>query len=203
MHLDVAICSTHVEMFPKTTTITTAEKNLLHACGDVSMKLFVKDGLIRSAPRMWRCFLATASPVSFFWNLLHACGDVSAKSGGPLGEGGSAPRMWRCFPQGHVLLDTALDLLHACGDVSTSTSRPTVPVRSAPRMWRCFPFIGGHTMATKICSTHVEMFLLCIGDRVRIVDLLHACGDVSAVCPKVAAALTSAPRMWRCFCGPG
>ena len=51
------ICSTHVEMFPPHQAPAHPRPDLLHACGDVS-KLVLRDiNLIRSAPRMWRCFL--------------------------------------------------------------------------------------------------------------------------------------------------
>ena len=89
------ICSTHVEMFPFHRCHGRPHRDLLHACGDVS-KLVLRDiNLIRSAPRMWRCFSSSLSLASIsaicsthvenfsiiFYHKSHLI----------------APRMWRCF----------------------------------------------------------------------------------------------------------
>ena len=74
---------------------------------------------------------------------------------------------------------------------------------SAPRMWRCFLGMTMEDLAKAICSTHVEMFLFS-SLLVRLLsDLLHACGDVSAVNVASTMSGASAPRMWRCFQGGG
>ena len=52
----VAICSTHVEMFPTFSASPSRWRHLLHACGDVSPRQGQCEDELESAPRMWRCF---------------------------------------------------------------------------------------------------------------------------------------------------
>ena len=114
----LVICSTHVEMFLFKQILIGPSRNLLHACGDVSV-LELRDG-------------------DGLGNLLHACGDVSDAFPDADCLILSAPRMWRCFPEsgkGHApacICSTHVEmfppatteailglyLLHACGDVS-------------------------------------------------------------------------------------
>ena len=103
IRLDVAVCSTHVEMFPYGSTLGEAGERLLHACGDVSPGTYGSTLGESSAPRMWRCFhrylrldfgrVVCSTHVEMFppespWRrpstrLLHACGDVSDSVGQP------------------------------------------------------------------------------------------------------------------------
>ena len=61
-HLEVfsraaeGVCSTHVEMFlPFMTSLQTC-RSMLHARGDVSMRLWIDRHILVYAPRTWRCF---------------------------------------------------------------------------------------------------------------------------------------------------
>ena len=56
-----AVCSTHVEMFPIATVDYIIPSRLLHACGDVSVKLSAPAHETVFAPRMWRCFWSMSS----------------------------------------------------------------------------------------------------------------------------------------------
>ena len=56
----LVICSTHVEMFQRAEVDIKLERNLLHACGDVSCTISRKRDSTGSAPRMWRCFYSEA-----------------------------------------------------------------------------------------------------------------------------------------------
>ena len=127
--------------------------------------------------------------------------------------------MWRCFRRLHegagrtgicsthveMFLDEVLEvvplchLLHACGDVSGRAHRPPSGCGSAPRMWRCFFDKKLVNSTLKICSTHVEMFLLILSKSQINSHLLHACGDVSPFVLYLDFGWKSAPRMWRCF----
>ena len=69
----------------------------------------------------------------------------------------------------------------------------------APRMWRCFSVPVEVRPHLSVCSTHVEMFLLCCPVEQHFVRLLHACGDVSEIADKNYQLQAFAPRMWRCF----
>ena len=142
-----AICSTHVEMFLDEIHLKLAAKDLLHACGDVSLYELVDWRYSQSAPRMWRCFRAQERPlrqsqicsthVEMFpgpdsaasrrSHLLHACGDVSGLTAENSIFSQSAPRMWRCFPLVHMWREIGRNLLHACGDVSPVWSDRTWP----------------------------------------------------------------------------
>ena len=87
-------------------------------------------------------------------------------------------------------------------------------------MWRCFQHGTAASGHARVCSTHVEMFLLDVAEEVEKNSLLHACGDVSTdgvlvkmpdgVCSthvemfpskrsRRASSTWFAPRMWRCF----
>ena len=130
-----------------------------------------------------------------------------------------APRMWRCFYDYGFMSDTdkvcsthvemfptatttekkAKRLLHACGDVSTSPLSRVAPSLFAPRMWRCFQDQEPNHQPDKVCSTHVEMFLLHTSPESVYPCLLHACGDVSTEAPCTWTVDRFAPRMWRCF----
>ena len=113
--------------------------SLLHACGDVSSCWQLFRTVIRSAPRMWRCFFGMLCRIPF----APVCS--------------THVEMFLCLSR---LLKGACGLLHACGDVSIWlqwTSRRTM---SAPRMWRCFLAGFRETGSGQVCSTHVEMFPL-------------------------------------------
>ena len=91
------VCSTHVEMFPSTSTITSGKGSMLHARGDVSSSLHCSILTLEYAPRTWRCFFLTheearrhivcSTHVEMFLkcflslvmkvSMLHARGDVS------------------------------------------------------------------------------------------------------------------------------
>ena len=110
-----AVCSTHVEMFPRHRATSSMRSRLLHACGDVSEPPFMINSQGLFAPRMWRCFLMAfqrgdlitvcSTHVEMFpclgvfcavlARLLHACGDVSGEPVCPPGIVTFAPRMWR------------------------------------------------------------------------------------------------------------
>ena len=112
-----AVCSTHVEMFLLRSSLSNASRRLLHACGDVSIRVMFSDTICRFAPRMWRCFLeellvefvvrVCSTHVEMFLSrkppqrpqdcLLHACGDVSWSDAATRDSCRFAPRMWRCF----------------------------------------------------------------------------------------------------------
>ena len=176
-------------MFPGPDSAASRRSHLLHACGDVSGLTAENSIFSQSAPRMWRCFyqsehskkvsLICSTHVEMFptrccaWrsssDLLHACGDVSTVPR-PLDQlGESAPRMWRCFRTG------------AEGVVEAE--------ESAPRMWRCFHAGALETPVSKICSTHVEMFLWATMRMIGGAHLLHACGDVSHSASKTSLIL--------------
>ena len=152
---------------------------LLHACGGVSQLPYKFFRLLRSSPRMWRCF-------SSIRKSQRRCAS-------------SSPRMWRCFHNDrrheggdhvfstHVEVFLTKDLLpaprtsllHACGGVSGAKARkkksdsvfsthvevfPGWPrrspphCRSSPRMWRCFS-MDAREISRPVFSTHVEVFL--------------------------------------------
>ena len=152
------VCSTHVEMFPSRRRPRRPGWGLLHACGDVSIRIPHPFFTELFAPRMWRCFGSEPSchqregvcsthveifpcrgPTSTVWTRF-------------------APRMWRCFRrdlrQGreHEVCSTHVEmfppppplplrrrrLLHACGDVSLKKIADNYGLEFAPRMWRCF-----------------------------------------------------------------
>ena len=193
------VCSTHVEMFLPKVSVRFHCSCLLHACGDVSERRAAGAATQRFAPRMWRCFrgqrrghpegAVCSTHVEMFLSF-------SESLDGPWGF---APRMWRCFhlrdsqhcirgvcsthvemfPWHRPTFPTRSSLLHACGDVSKCQIISPVILLFAPRMWRCF--YGDHDEKNNhgVCSTHVEMFPLCIWVRPFTREF--------------------APRMWRCF----
>ena len=50
------VCSTHVEMFPTRHMTRIHSAGMLHARGDVSMRLWIDRHILVYAPRTWRCF---------------------------------------------------------------------------------------------------------------------------------------------------
>ena len=172
------VCSTHVEMFLRRCLRSPALRSLLHACGDVSVYTFRPLVLDASAPRMWRCFFSGTSRNAY-------CRVCSTHV--------------EMFLREYLIERSLKRLLHACGDVSSFNSCPAGVARSAPRMWRCFQGPTRRLDAEVVCSTHVEMFLLCLSRHPAGRGLLHACGDVSTRPASSARRHPSAPRMWRCF----
>ena len=53
-------------------------------------------------------------------------------------------------------------MLHARGDVSDYTKKADGTASYAPRTWRCFLPTMQKILASAVCSTHVEMFLVLI-----------------------------------------
>ena len=154
------------------------EFSLLHACGDVSHSVVIGDVLVKFAPRMWRCFLSAFLTI----RTLSVCSTHV-----------------EMFPPYAVPKRTGKGLLHACGDVSNSASTGGSVIEFAPRMWRCFSSLESTNLRTKVCSTHVEMFLD-LSTRLGLAAcLLHACGDVSDKSSGTSRTARFAPRMWRCF----
>ena len=113
---DDSVCSTHVEMFPFFTGMTTWRERLLHACGDVSEVYRLPSGSRAFAPRMWRCFRAGIRDV---------------------GAARVCSTHVEMFPPTASWSGCRMGLLHACGDVSVNVSHYVITVRFAPRMWRC------------------------------------------------------------------
>ena len=142
------------------------------------MTMLKQELMIKSAPRMWRCFQGCAG-----WQ---SCDGVCSTHVEMFLASTTSEALRRC-------------LLHACGDVSFTELMSTWLSLSAPRMWRCFygRLGGGHHDC--VCSTHVEMFLIRSLRRFNPQSLLHACGDVSASGCLLHNAGMSAPRMWRCY----
>ena len=153
------VCSTHVEMFPNLGGWAGLMLSLLHACGDVSVDIRDFEQVMRSAPRMWRCF----------YN--------AAVVNGPPEVCSTHVEM---FPRSYPKTGCRSRLLHACGDVSAMPISTSSRERSAPRMWRCFYSSSFFCKAASVCSTHVEMFLTDSAGQPIARGLLHACGDVSS-----------------------
>ena len=130
------------------------------------------------APRMWRCF----SPYLFVSLLEGVCSTHV-----------------EMFPPSCTSSAPWLGLLHACGDVSAAPLDSGAMRSFAPRMWRCFSKSWAGLFSIRVCSTHVEMFLVRHHGQPHPSSLLHACGDVSVAENCALSALTFAPRMWRCF----
>ena len=151
---------------------------LLHACGDVSLSRLQPLLRMVFAPRMWRCFSASAPKV--------AAGCVCS----------THVEMFLCLMALLVLL---VGLLHACGDVSLGVFGFQGRFEFAPRMWRCFLLGLLKHFHRVVCSTHVEMFLTTRGRGLIRGSLLHACGDVSKRPTTTHSTSEFAPRMWRCF----
>ena len=61
------VCSTHVEMFLADEAFLIDSHRMLHARGDVSMRLWIDRHILVYAPRTWRCFFRVAPRTwSFF-----------------------------------------------------------------------------------------------------------------------------------------
>ena len=164
-------------------------------------------------------FLRLKRSSFFFSCLLHACGDVSGAVRKISSRPWFAPRMWRCFSSAAssfvyvVVCSTHVEmfldlfnsyrhfagLLHACGDVSFTFHPFHLSKKFAPRMWRCFRHPMSRFPFHPVCSTHVEMFPICIDESLTRRSLLHACGDVSTEILLGNWDKEFAPRMWRCF----
>ncbi len=72
-------------------------EDLPHACGGVSMFMFIPLSLNESSPRMWGCFSGEIAQACVLVNLPHACGGVSTMAHMTKEHKASSPRMWECF----------------------------------------------------------------------------------------------------------
>ena len=172
------VCSTHVEMFLRHAGHMSFVGCLLHACGDVSLKIQEIKMAHESAPRMWRCFSSI---------LPDSCACLVCST---------HVEMFLQWKRKMILTSC---LLHACGDVSVGMLSFISFPPSAPRMWRCFYAMAMENLSLVVCSTHVEMFPNRSSCLRRPKGLLHACGDVSSTIRVIIPRAMSAPRMWRCF----
>ena len=134
--------------------------SLPHACGGVSLGVYLRDDKGVSSPRLWGCFRGRVpgspdqrvfpTPVGVFL----ADGQCGAGQGG---------------------------LPHACGGVSPWTSLSRSSSLSSPRLWGCFhtPLIVdlGHG----VFPTPVGVFLVIRVVLIGAGGLPHACGGVSII----------------------
>ncbi len=112
-----SVFPTHVGVFPRNRSKSSAELCLPHACGGVSEAAGLLGKLCESSPRMWGCFqfippsrkngLVFPTHVGVFpvrqgtvrrgLGLPHACGGVSLVKYKQIRSDVSSPRMWGCF----------------------------------------------------------------------------------------------------------
>ena len=137
--LNVAVCSTHVEMFPLMPRVPGLSTGMLHARGDVSLSDRKRRMRPEYAPRTWRCFLRLM--------IMAVCVNVCSTH-------------VEMFPLGASSIDVWCGMLHARGDVSSVKVVLQSLWQYAPRTWRCFHYTLSSERILTVCSTHVEMFLL-------------------------------------------
>ena len=165
-------------MFPVEYELGIQKRSFLHACGGVSSALSAIIRITEFSPRMWRCFYM-ANPYAYLCEVFSTHVEV--------------------FLILTLGLIAVLSFLHACGGVSSMSLMDIKSVSFSPRMWRCFfPRRMRHS-ASKVFSTHVEVFLTSDKVSASSASFLHACGGVSWDGRHHGRFREFSPRMWRCF----
>ena len=111
------VLSTCVEVFPFAPDRNVPPPSPLHVCGGVSWGVSVMPDVVRSSPRVWRCFQLLGLP-DLVHQVLSTCVEV--------------------FPCDAQCETAAHGPLHVCGGVSELHISYLNDKKSSPRVWRCF-----------------------------------------------------------------
>ncbi len=128
---------TRVGVFPGHPWSGCPARCLPHACGGVSPGESWICWIARSSPRVWGCFLSSASQTGRWWSSPRVWGCFRKRNGAG-GRGGVFPTRVGVFPRRNHEQRNQRSLPHACGGVSVVHEPNGSVVLSSPRVWGCF-----------------------------------------------------------------